>query len=106
MDGIYPKGFVFGQIESIERTAGTGAALAEAYVGGESLIDITPEDVFVRRYARDHEGPPPAKLLETFRELVDGVVTGAFELDAVAEDVSPEATEHAPTAPDLALGAQ
>jgi DNA repair protein SbcD/Mre11 len=88
---------------SIERTAGTGAALAEVYVGGESLVDITPEDVFVRRYARDHEGPPPAKLLETFRELVDGVVTGAFDLD----EESTEATaEHAPTAPDLALGAQ
>ena len=37
------------------------------------------------------------------RELVDGVVTGAFELD----DDSPEATaEHTPPAPDLALGAQ
>jgi DNA repair protein SbcD/Mre11 len=83
---------------SIERTAGTGAALAEAYVGGESLVDITPEEVFVRRYARDHEGPPPAKLLETFRELVDGVVTGAFDLD---EESADGPSEHTPSAPEL-----
>jgi exonuclease SbcD len=88
---------------TIERIAGTGAALAETYVGGESLVDITPEDVFARRYARDHEGPPSAKLLETFRELVDGVVTGTFDLD----EESPEPTaEHTPPARDLGLGAQ
>ena len=40
------------------------------------LQSLSPEDVFVRRYHRDHEGPVPEPLLAAFRELLDVVQHG------------------------------
>jgi hypothetical protein len=40
------------------------------------LASLRPEDVFVRRYARDHQGPVPEPLLAAFRELLDAVERG------------------------------
>lgn len=37
------------------------------------LASLQPEDVFVRRYRRDHEAPVPQPLLAAFRELLDDV---------------------------------
>jgi exonuclease SbcD len=47
----------------------------EAGVGGQAveLASLAPEDVFVRRYRRFHDGPVPAALLTAFRELLDDV---------------------------------
>ncbi|MCC7064299.1 MAG: exonuclease SbcCD subunit D C-terminal domain-containing protein [Planctomycetes bacterium] len=44
------------------------------------LASLRPEDVFVRRYQRDHEGPVPEPLLTAFRELLDSVENGAAEV--------------------------
>jgi exonuclease SbcD len=57
------------------RLTGHGVALGDVHVGVE-LRDLTPEQVFERRYARDHQGPPPPLLREAFLELVDGVMRG------------------------------
>jgi DNA repair protein SbcD/Mre11 len=54
------------------RLTGTGAPLAEA-APQRALADLTPEDVFRLRWARDHEGAPPPELLAAFRELLDAV---------------------------------
>lgn len=40
------------------------------------LASLQPEEVFVRRYRRDHEAPVPAALLAAFRELLDDVEHG------------------------------
>ena len=37
----------------------------------EELEDINPEDVFLRRWKRDHEGEIPEQYLTAFRELAD-----------------------------------
>jgi DNA repair protein SbcD/Mre11 len=37
------------------------------------LASLAPEEVFVRRYRRDHEGAVPAPLLAAFRQLLDQV---------------------------------
>ena len=37
------------------------------------LQDLQPDQVFRRRYERDHSGEPPAELLEAFHLLVDEV---------------------------------
>ena len=55
---------------------GTGAALADA-VPMEHLRDIQPEEVFVRRYRRDHKDDPPPELLVSFHELLDQVMQEA-----------------------------
>ena len=55
---------------------GTGAALADV-VPMEHLRDIQPEEVFVRRYRRDHENDPPPDLMASFHELLDQVMQGA-----------------------------
>jgi exonuclease SbcD len=52
---------------------GSGEALADT-APMEHLRDIQPEEVFVRRYRRDHETDPPAPLLASFHELLDGVL--------------------------------
>jgi exonuclease SbcD len=52
--------------------AGGAQPLAEA-VPGASLDDLTPEEVFRRRWLRDHEGQPPAPLLAAFHQLLDAV---------------------------------
>lgn len=56
---------------TIER-AGGAAALAET-APGASLDDLTPEEVFRRRWRRDHEGEPPDELVAAFHELIDDV---------------------------------
>lgn len=48
---------------------GTGEALAEADLG-KDLRDLQPEEVFLRRWRRDHEGDPPAPLLAAFYALL------------------------------------
>ena len=55
---------------------GTGDALADA-VPMELLRDIQPEEVFIRRYRRDHENDPPPELLASFHELLDDVMQGS-----------------------------
>jgi exonuclease SbcD len=52
---------------------GTNDALADTVLV-ERLRDIQPEEVFVRRYQRDHEGDPPPELLASFHELLDRVM--------------------------------
>ena len=52
---------------------GSGDALADIALV-ERLKDIEPEEVFVRRYQRDHEGDPPPELLAAFHELHDQVM--------------------------------
>jgi exonuclease SbcD len=49
---------------------------AAALPHGTELASLSPEQVFVRRYARDHEGEPPAPLLTAFRQLLDDVEHG------------------------------
>lgn len=41
--------------------------------GAVELQDLRPDQVFRRRYARDHDGPPPPELLAAFHGLVDEV---------------------------------
>jgi exonuclease SbcD len=52
----------------VER-AGAGAALGDA-TPGVSLADLSPRDVLVQRWRRDHTGDPPAALLAAFDELL------------------------------------
>ncbi|HEX6810145.1 MAG TPA: exonuclease SbcCD subunit D C-terminal domain-containing protein [Planctomycetota bacterium] len=51
-------------------------AQSEAGERSTELASLLPEQVFVRRYRRDHEGPVPAPLLAAFRELLDAVQHG------------------------------
>lgn len=55
--------------------AGDGRALADGPAGA-SLRDVRPEDVFLRKYASEHEGAPSPALLAAFHELLDGVQRG------------------------------
>lgn len=57
---------------------GSGDALADTVLV-DRLRDIQPEEVFVRRYHRDHQGDVPQALLSSFHEL----------LHAVSEEQSP-----------------
>lgn len=52
---------------------GGGDALADTVLV-ERLRDIQPEEVFVRRYQRDHEGDPPPELMGSFHELLNQVM--------------------------------
>lgn len=49
---------------------GTAAAMAGGE-GGPSLDRLDAEQVFVRRYQRDHQGEPAPELLAAFRELFE-----------------------------------
>jgi exonuclease SbcD len=51
---------------------------SESRAGPEApeLGSLLPEQVFVRRYHRDHAGPVPEPLLAAFRELLDAVQHG------------------------------
>ena len=51
---------------------GDKRGLADAVVN-QRLRDLDPEEVFLRRYRRDHEDEPAPELLAAFRELVDEV---------------------------------
>ncbi len=46
-----------------------GDALAS--VEEPTLSDLTPEEVFLRRWAREYSGDPPAELLAAFHQLTD-----------------------------------
>ncbi|HYD55044.1 MAG TPA: exonuclease SbcCD subunit D C-terminal domain-containing protein [Gemmatimonadaceae bacterium] len=48
---------------------GTGAALGDVEV--RSIADVRPEEVFRRRWARDHQGAPTPELVAAFDELLD-----------------------------------
>jgi exonuclease SbcD len=53
----------------VERTSkGSGGAAHEQTA--RSLHEVTPEEVFRMKYAREHEGEPPVELLAAFSELV------------------------------------
>lgn len=54
---------------------GTGRALGDVEAR-RTLSELLPEEVFRRRWERDHEGAPPADLLAAFHELVDEVGRG------------------------------
>ncbi len=54
---------------------GDGRSLGEA-APGRSLEELTPEQVFRARYARDFEGDPPPELLEAFHELLEAARRG------------------------------
>lgn len=51
---------------------GSGDALAES-AAGVDLSALAPEEVFLRLYARHHEGEPDAALLAAFHELLETV---------------------------------
>ncbi len=40
------------------------------------LLSLQPEEVFVRRYHKSHQGPVPEPLLAAFRTLLDDVQHG------------------------------
>ena len=52
---------------------GDGDPLAERHHA--QLADLTPDQVFRRRWQRDHDGEPPDELLAAYHELVDIVTT-------------------------------
>lgn len=54
---------------------GHGAA-GERRAPPVELASLRPEDVFLRRFRRDHEGAVPGPLLAAFRELLDDVEHG------------------------------
>lgn len=54
---------------------GDGIALADAGPA-ERLADLDPEEVFLRRWRRDHDAEPPPELLAAFHELLDEVRQG------------------------------
>ena len=47
---------------------GTGRALGDGE--GRALVDLTPEEVFLRKWDADHGGAPPDELVGAFRELL------------------------------------
>ena len=53
------------------RLLGSGEALADG--SDTSLLDLLPEDVFRRKYERDHGSAPPDDLLAAFHELHDRI---------------------------------
>ncbi|MCC7397876.1 MAG: exonuclease SbcCD subunit D C-terminal domain-containing protein [Planctomycetes bacterium] len=55
---------------------GSVAAPVGAAARPQDLTSLTPEQLFVRRYAKDHAGPVPETLLDTFRTLLDEVEHG------------------------------
>ncbi len=59
---------------TVEST-GHRKSLAETTTAIE-LQDLQPDQVFRRRYQREHSGEPPAELLDAFHLLVDEVAQG------------------------------
>jgi len=51
------------------RYTGTGQALADS-LPQATLHDLQPEEVLRQRWAREHEGEPPAELLAAFHQLL------------------------------------
>jgi exonuclease SbcD len=52
--------------------AGSGAALGDTSPG-VALAELSPRDVLVQRWRRDHQGEPPPALLAAFDALVERV---------------------------------
>jgi exonuclease SbcD len=50
-----------------------GAGVLTTALAGQSLSDITPEDVFVRRYRSSYSDDPPPEYLAAFHELIEQV---------------------------------
>ena len=50
-----------------------GAGVLTTALAGQSLSDITPEDVFVRRYRSSYHDDPPPEYLAAFHELIEQV---------------------------------
>jgi len=61
-----------------QEAGGDGHALADA-APGATLLDVTPEEVLQRCWARQHEGTPPPEMLAAFAELRDWVERGEVE---------------------------
>lgn len=60
----------------VDVVTGSEGAVAGASELGErpaELASLTPEQVFLRRYHRQHSEPPPPELLGAFRELLEQV---------------------------------
>jgi exonuclease SbcD len=60
----------------VDVVTGVDGAVGGASEPGEPLAELaslTPEQVFLRRYGRDHSEPAPSALLTAFRELLEQV---------------------------------
>lgn len=57
---------------------GDGLSLGE-HLPGVELRALDPEEVFVRRYQRDHQGDPAPELVAAFRELLDEARAGEVQ---------------------------
>jgi DNA repair protein SbcD/Mre11 len=55
---------------TVEHT-GDGRALGDT--AAPALRELDPDEVFLRRWHRDHETDPPAEVMEAFFELLDQV---------------------------------
>lgn len=62
-------------VKLVAHHTGDGAALGDVVVGTD-LRALNPEDVFLRRWRRDHGDPPPPDLLAAFHELVEAAHGG------------------------------
>lgn len=69
-------------------TTGTGAALGDLQ-RGEVLRDLHPEEVFRRRWSRDHEEEPGVALIEAFHALLERVDGGPPPSPAAPPPASP-----------------
>lgn len=54
---------------------GHGKALGDLQSAAR-LKEMSPSEVFLRRYERDHDDPPPAELSAAFEELLEQVLSG------------------------------
>ncbi|MBT8494188.1 MAG: exonuclease SbcCD subunit D C-terminal domain-containing protein [Deltaproteobacteria bacterium] len=63
LEGKYPR-----LVKASVEYTGTGDPLAVS--ASAELRDLEPEEVFVRRYQRDHDGEVPADLLAAFRDAL------------------------------------
>lgn len=52
---------------------GHGLPLPEAVGAGQTLADLTPEEVFRRRWERDHSDDPDPAILDAFHAILDQV---------------------------------
>jgi exonuclease SbcD len=52
---------------------------AEGTEVGPGLQDLTVDEVFLRRWARDFEGEPPPELLAAYHELIDEAMAAGGE---------------------------
>jgi len=60
-------------LKVVAEYTGSGYSLADVKAPGTELKDLDPEEVFVQRYRRDHDGEPPTELVAAFHELLEQV---------------------------------